>query len=193
MIPITNITGRLGNQMFQFAALYSWARDNGLDYYLQDEFYFRDHVEAIRTLYSSDIPPRTDAVAIHVRRAGNPTMPSEPKYADNPFYVSLTKTDYYEKAIAMFPKENFLVFSDDIEWCKEKWEGLANFGFFHGTEIEDMNKMASCKAHIIANSSFSWWAAWLCPAYPDNKVIAPKKWFTDGVERTICPEQWIRI
>jgi hypothetical protein len=148
----------------------------GLDYYFQDEWFFKDHAEAIRALYSADIPRRIERVAIHVRRGANPLMPSEPNYADNPFYVDLTKTDYYERAIAMFPKDKFLVFSDD------------------GTDIQDMNDMAACKAHIIANSSFSWWAAWLSPAYPDNKVVAPKEWYADGDNsRTILPDHWTRI
>jgi hypothetical protein len=195
MIPITNLTGRLGNQMFQFAALYTHARNMGLDYYFQDEWFFKDHAEAIRALYSADIPRRIERVAIHVRRGANPLMPSEPNYADNPFYVDLTKTDYYERAIAMFPKDKFLVFSDDIDWCKHKWGHLANFDFAEdGTDIQDMNDMAACKAHIIANSSFSWWAAWLSPAYPDNKVVAPKEWYADGDNsRTILPDHWTRI
>ncbi len=195
MIPITNLTGRLGNQMFQFAFLYSYARDHGLDYYFQDPYFFDEHKEAIRTLFSTDIPPKTDAVAIHVRRGSNPYLPSEPSYADNPFYVNLFDVGYYEQAIAMFPiTTNFLVFSDDIKWCKKQdIFGTPNFDFHKGNEIEDMNKMASCKAIIMANSSFSWWASWL--AQYATKIIAPSKenWYSDGVERTICPEDWIRL
>lgn len=182
--------------MFQFAALYAHARDNGLDYYFQDEFFFREHAEAVRTLYSADIPQRIDRVAIHVRRGKNPLAPHEPAYCQNPYYVDLTATDYYERAIAMFPKDRFLVFSDDMEWCLDKWGHLPNFMFAEGrTDIDDLNTMAACKAHIIANSSYSWWGAWLSPAYPDNKVIAPTvdKWFSDGVERTFLPEHWTRI
>lgn len=179
--------------MFQFAFLYSYAKDHGFDFYYQDEFFFREHAEAVRSLYSGGIPKRIDRVAIHVRRGGNPDLPTEPNYADNPFYIDLTSTDYYERAIAMFPKEKFLVFSDDIGWCEHKWGHLANFDFAQGNQVEDLNNMAACKAQIIANSSFSWWGAWLSPRYPDNKVIAPKQWFADGVERTILPEHWTRI
>lgn len=178
--------------MFQYAFLYSYARDNGLDPYYQDEYFFEEHKEAIKALYSSGIPERSDKIAIHVRRGTNPHMPSEPAYADNPFYVDLCKTDYYEKAMALFPRQNFLVFSDDIEWCK-KQEIFKYCAFYHDSEIKDMNVMASCKSHIIANSSYSWWAAYIAPY--TQKVVAPskEKWYSDGIERTICPVAWVRI
>jgi hypothetical protein len=194
MVNPDKIFGRLGNKMFQYAFLFSYARDHGFDYYFQDEFFFRENKEAVRALFSSDIMPPIDRVAIHVRRGGNPINPDEPDYKDNPFYVDLTKTDYYERAIAMFPNDKFLVFSDDIPWCKEKWGNDNRFAFSTGlSETGDMNAMAACKAHIIANSSFSWWGAWLHPHYPENKVVAPKEWYADGVERTSLPEHYIRI
>jgi hypothetical protein len=166
------------------AALYAHSRDLGVDFYFQDPYYFQEHQEAIRALFSTDIPPKTDAIAIHVRRGD---------YINNKFYVDLTKTDYYQRAIKKFPNEKFIVFSDDPIWCEEQkiFEGCE---LSYGSEIEDLNKMASCKGHIIANSSYSFWGAWLCPEYPDNKVIAPKQWYADGNNsRTILPEHWKRI
>jgi len=183
MVPITKISGRLGNQMFQFAFLYAHSRDRNIDYYFQDPFYFDDYADEVRAIFSSDIPKRTDAVAIHVRRGD---------YINNAFYYDLMETDYYKEAMKLFPNEKFIVFSDDIEWCK-KQEVFNDCVFFHGTETEDMNKMASCKGHIIANSTFSWWGAWLCPDYPKNKVVAPNNWFADKNERTILPDHWIKI
>lgn len=196
MVHPAKLFGRLGNSMFQYAFLVSYARDFGMDFYFQDEFYFRDHAEAVRLLFSSDIPSPTDAVAIHIRRAGNPIHKSEPKYCENPLYVNLCNTDYYEKAIAMFPNDRFVVFSDDPEWVEKEWKLFdpKRMTISKGKdEIADMNFMASCKAHIIANSTFSWWGAWLSPKYPDNKVVAPKAWFSDGVVRTSLPEHWITI
>lgn len=188
MIPIEQITGRLGNKMFQFAFLFSYSKDNVLDWYYQDPYFFKDYENGIRTLYSGDIPNKIDAIAIHVRRGD---------YVNNPFYVDLTKTDYYERAMALFPNEQFVVFSDDIEWCKKKWrlKDHEMIKFSKGkTDVEDMNLMAACKGQIIANSSFSWWGAWLSPMYPDNKVIAPKQWYADGDNsRTILPKHWKRI
>ena len=63
-----------------------------------------------------------------------------------------------------------------------------------GTELEDFNTLASCDGIIGANSSFSYWAAYLNPN-PAAKIVFPsvKNWYSDGVERTKCPESWIRI
>lgn len=195
MVPITNITGRLGNQMFQFAFLLAYARDNDLDHYFQNPAFFGEYDEEIRQLFSKDMHSPIDAVAIHIRRGGNPHQPNEPKYYENPFYVNLFDTHYYEKAIAMFPDEKFVIFTDDPEWVENNWIlfDKSRMTISHGTEIEDMNNMAACKAHIIANSTFSWWGAWLSPKYPHNRVIAPKNWFADGVERTVLPNHWEKI
>jgi hypothetical protein len=179
MIPITKITGRLGNQMFQFATLFSKSLDEGTDYYFQDPKYFDKHRLEIKKLFGQGILP-IDMVAIHVRRGD---------YVDNSFYIDLTKTEYYQRAMAEFPNEDFLLFSDDIEWCK-KQEIFNDCEFSeYNNEIEAMNLMAGCKGIIMANSSFSWWASYLSKA----KIIAPKEWFSDGVERTVCPKEWKRI
>lgn len=187
--------GRLGNQLFQYAFLVNYAKNHDMDWYFQDQFFFEDNKELVRQMFSANIPAPTDKIAIHVRRGKNPLNDKEPAYTDNPFYVDLSKTDYYEKAIKCFPNERFIVFSDDIEWCKRKWGIDDRFEFFHADELTDLNKMASCRGHIIANSSFSWWGAWLSPSFPHNRVVAPSKewWYSDGIERTVCPNHWIRI
>lgn len=185
MIEPSKIFGRLGNSLFQYAFLFAHSKDFDIDYYYQDERFFKDHSEAIRVLFSGDIPPLSDYVAIHVRRGD---------YVGNPFYVDLLATDYYERAMKEFPEDTkFMVFSDDIDWCM-KQPIFENCEFsFEENEIDDLNLMAACKGHIIANSSFSWWGAWLHPRYPDNKVIAPKSWYSDGVQRTVLPTHWKRI
>jgi hypothetical protein len=181
--------------MFQYAYLYNEAKLKRIpDIYLQDPMYFSESDEDIKYFYRQDIPNKTDMVAIHVRRAGNPHMASEPPYSQNGFYVNLCdNTRYYEEAVAMFDKNTkFLVFSDDIEFCKEYFKG-SKYEFYHGTELQDFNLMASCVGHIIANSSFSWWAAYVAPY--TQKVIAPSadNWYADGLERTVCPNTWIRL
>jgi hypothetical protein len=152
------------------------------DVYLQDEVYFEDYKDDIKQLFGGDIF-LSDCVAIHVRRGD---------YVNNPFYVDLMKTDYYERAVAEFPGARFIVFSDDTEWC-HKQEIFKNIPMSKNNEINDLNIMAGCKGIIIANSSYSWWAAYIAPNC--GKVVAPSvdKWFTDGIERTKCPESWIRI
>jgi len=175
--------GRLGNRMFKEAFCLSFAHDVGIDRYFQSEEYFADHADIIRKMFGQDIPTPIDKVAIHCRRGD---------YIGNPFYVSLSE-DYYQRAMAEFPDRKFLVFSDDIDWCM-KQEMFKDCEFSKGrTELEDMNLMASCSGQIISNSSFAWWSAWLCPNYPNNKVVAPIQWFTDKIERCVCPKQWLKI
>ena len=184
--------GRLGNRMFQMAFLYAESRRRGVDFYFQDPKYFEGYEEEIKQLFGEGIG-YLDQVGVHIRRAGNPINPSEPKYSENPFYIDLTSTDYYERAMSMFPKDNFLVFSDDPEWAKEKFKDNPRVQVMEkGDELEDFNLLASCKHQIIANSSFSWWAAFLNPN-PSKKVIAPKQWYSDNLQRTKLPDNWITI
>lgn len=192
MINPEVVFGRLGNKLFQYATLYAHAKDLGVDFYFQDEKYFKKYENEIKELFGEGIG-FLDFVAIHVRRGANPINPDEPNYSDNPFYVNLSETDYYKNAIALFPKDNFLVFSDDPEWCKKNFFDFKRFQVMEkGDEIEDFNLMASCKSQIIANSSYSFWAGWLNPN-PAKKVVAPKEWYRDGINRTVIPETWIKI
>ena len=189
---LDKIFGRFGNRLFQSAYIYAQFRDGVIpDLYLQDPKYFEKYALEIKTLFGQDIGETMDMVSIHVRRAANPSNLSEPEYSENPFYVNLMETDYYQKAMSMFSGEDFLIFSDDIEWCK-KQDIFKDCEFSEGNTEDDFNFMASCKDNIIANSSFSYWAAYLNKNL-NKKVIAPKAWYTDGGERTKCPPDWIRI
>ena len=186
------VFGRLGNKLFQYAFLYAESRRRGVDFYYQDPAYFEGYEEEIKQLFGEGIGYLTQ-VGVHVRRAANPVNPNEPRYSENPYYVNLGDTDYYERAMAMFPDEKFVVFSDDPDWCREKWKDNPDVQVMDkGNEVEDLNLFASCKSQIIANSSWSWWGAFLNPNEVKT-VIAPKNWFADGVERTKCPLNWIRI
>lgn len=180
MIPAWKLSGRLGNQMFQLAYLYSQSAKGIIpDIYLQSEEHFVEIAEQIKSIFKQDIV-ESDMVAIHVRRGD---------YVNNPFYVDLMETDYYAKAMAMFPDRDFIVFSDNIEWCKGK-EIFKNCEFSEGkTDVEDLNLIAGCNGVIMANSSFSWWGAYLSR----GKVIAPKDWYRDGIERTKLLETWTRL
>lgn len=195
MINIHTFSGRMGNEMFRHAYLYAQVRDGLLpDVYLQDEKYFSKYADEIKKLFGEGIGYLSQ-VGVHIRRAGNPLDPNDPKYSENPFYVKLCDGDYYERAMAMFPNEKFLVFSDDPTWCLEKFKDNLNVQVMDkGNEVDDFNLLASCKGIIGANSSFSWWAAFLNPN-PDAKIVFPSKehWYKDGVERTICPLVWVRI
>jgi len=109
---------------------------------------------------------------------------------------------YYENAVSYMlskiPKAKFLVFSDDIEWCKENLKFIPNVFFISHKSAEkafakDFYLMSLCSHYIVANSTFSWWGAWL--NQNKNKiVIAPEKWFASGADESdLIPENWIRI
>lgn len=163
----------------------------GTDFYFQDPRYFSGYEDEIKQLFGTGIG-LLNQVGVHVRRGKNPTNPDEPKYSDNPFYVNLSKTDYYKRAMSLFPGEKFVIFSDDPEYCKEKFTGDNIQVMDMGDEIEDFNLLASCKHQIIANSTFSWWAAYLNPN-PSKIVVAPRNWYSDGEHRTKLPLEWIVI
>jgi hypothetical protein len=93
--------------------------------------------------------------------------------------------DYYRTAISSFnPDAKFLVFSDDLQWCKTNFLGDK----FHfpdtQSDLVDLKIMTMCNHHIIANSSFSWWGAWLNPKQ-EKRVVAPSNWF--GPELRLDP------
>jgi len=176
MIDPRIIFGRLGNSMFQYAALYKLAKDNNTDFYFQDPKWFEGCEDEIKKLFGEGIG-YLPYVAIHLRMGGNPINPTEPAYKDNPFYYPLYKSGYYINATNLFPNRKFLVFSDDLEFAKRYFEG-DKFAFDESeTDLESFNKMASCSDFIIANSSFSYWAAWLSPSI-GKKVVTPTidKW-----------------
>lgn len=179
MIHPSKLFGRLGNSLFQYATLYAKARDEGTDFYFQDPKHFEKYEAEIKQLFGQDIEP-IDMVSIHVRRGD---------YVKNPFHVDLTETDYYERAMEQFIGMEFLVFSDDIEYCKWLFKGKQFTFCDEQDEIKALNLMAGCRGHIIANSSFSYWAAYL----GGGKTIAPKEYYSDGVQRTVYPKEWITV
>ncbi len=181
MQKITDFSGRLGNQLFQFSYIYAQFRDGYIpDIYVQDYTYFDKYKEEIKKIFGSGINS-IDYIAVHIRRGD---------YVNNPFYVDLWETNYYEKAMAEFPNERFMIFSDDIEWCKNNFIGKEYTFNDDEVDYEAMNTMASCKGIICANSSFSWWSAYLSNA---KKIIIPDQWFNDGIERVISPPNWKKL
>ena len=133
-----------------------------------------------------------NAVSLHVRRDDYLST----TYAQG--FGGICTTEYYKKAIA-YIKENterpqLFVFSDDISWCRENLD-LADATFIdcnHGDESwQDMYLMSRCKHNIIANSTFSWWGAWL-NGNLDKIVVAPDKWW-NGLNDDVVPYEWVRI
>ncbi len=196
MKDVRKIIGGLGNLMFKQAYLIAQAMDGKVDdVYVQGEKYWRSHANLIKQQFSDDVG-KTDAVALHIRRG-------DYLQAHN-FHMNLWETDYYQKAVAMFPNDKFLVFckdnqdpeqdKKDRQWCREHLPALIGDRWelapYEDTEVEDLNLMASCKSVIMANSSFSWWGAYLGE---HEKVICPKQWFGDGIQRTELLDNWIKI
>lgn len=192
MINPDAMFGRLGNRLFQMAYIYSQVKKGEIpDIYIQDHKLFDEYKDDIKKWLGDGIGylPYT---AIHLRVGTNPSVPEEPRYNENPFYANLPITGYYIEAIKLFPNTKFLVFSDDMNFARMYFEG-DKFAFDESTDsLESFNMMASCENHIIANSSYSWWAAFLCP-HLDQKVVYPKLWFKDGVERVTFPDSWIGL
>ena len=137
---------------------------------------------------------KCQSVSVHVRRGD---------YLTYSIYSDLGDSDYYKKALQLFTNKydnlKFFIFSDDIPWCKENLDVQAEsvyIDFNKGNESYiDMQLMSLCKHNIIANSSFSWWGAWLNSS-PDKVVVAPRNWFVEDSwhdSSRIIPEGWIKI
>lgn len=188
MNSIRNSIGGLGNIMFKEAYLIGQLVEGNIpDLYVQDEKYFKRCAAVIKERFGHGIG-LTDYNAIHVRLGD---------YVNSTFHTNLTETDYYQRAIELVPDKKFLIFSDDITWCIDNFkpaEGVEYTYVENQNELEDFNMMASCRSIITANSSYSWWAAWLCPN-PEKLIITPREsmWFRDGIIRTKVPMEWKQI
>lgn len=178
-----------------------------LDGYWQSEKYFTAISEIIRSEYSvkqsqfgvdkqvAEKIKSCDSVCVHVRR-GSYTMPP---------YNSVHGTcpiNYYHDAIRYISNKlqnpHFFIFSDDPNWTGENLKINHDVTFVNhndaSKDYEDLRLMSQCKHHIIANSTYSWWSAWLCEN-SEKIVIAPKKWFNSGDRdiRDLFPESWIKL
>ena len=169
-----------------------------LDGYWQSEKYFKGNEDIIRkdfepskeildTLTKTPFIHNNNTISLHIRRTD---------YIKSNGYHPVQSIEYYKNAIDVMGDYDYIfVFSDDIQWCKDNLK-FNNMIFMESfTEIEDLYLMSFCKKNIIANSSFSWWAAWLNKNL-DKKVVAPSKWFGDHVginQSDIIPDSWIKI
>lgn len=137
----------------------------------------------------------SNSVSIHVRRGDYVNNPQVNKY-----HGSLS-VDYYKKAIELINckvnNPSFFVFSDDIIWVKENMFKEFEFIFVETiSEEEDLFLMSQCKHNVIANSSFSWWAAYL-NLYEGKTIVSPLSWFSNnkanGDTIDLIPDKWYRI
>jgi hypothetical protein len=186
------------------------ARDDSfLVGYWQNENYFKD----IRPVLLEEFEPiavmsdknknylkkirSCEAISLHVRREDYVTNPNA-----NAFH-GLTDMDHYLKSVELIKRKSvgksleIFVFCKEIDWCKANLEFDLPTTFIEGNKkgSEDMRLMKHCKHNIMANSSFSWWGAWL-NQNPKKIVIAPKTWFQDekaNKEIGNVPKEWIRL
>lgn len=175
--------------------------------FYQSERYFTEVEDEVRKTFSFNtknasattfamllqIDEDENAVSIHVRRGD---------YLDAKTWENcgcICQMPYYRNAIDEMQKRiknpHYYVFSDDMEWVKEnlKLPYTDYIDWNHGSDSwQDMMLMSHCKHHIICNSSFSWWGAWLNPR-KDKIVLMPELWFKNNDNPYIYPEKWIKI
>lgn len=156
---------------FTFNSIPLQSPDMILEGYFQSDKYFKDFENEIRKDFTFREEPARGIVkgscSVHVRRGD---------YVKLQDYHPLCSLDYYKKAMTLIPSEKYLIFSDDPSWCEDAFT-QENVEVIKGNSAEqDLQLMSLCDNHIIANSSFSWWGAWLNDSL-DKKVIAPSNWF----------------
>jgi hypothetical protein len=181
-----------------------------IDGYFQSERYFADAVDTIRAELSPAAPPDPEnarwlaeiraeprAVSLHVRRGD---------YVRNARFAARHGTctpDYYDRAVAAIAERMgeapvIYAFSDDPAWVRDNLRLPCEMRIPAHNDasrnVEDLRLMSACRHHVIANSSFSWWGAWLNPD-PGRIVAAPARWFADPAMSNpdIWPEGWLRV
>lgn len=156
-------------------------------------FSFKDYILNVckNAIQSIKNKQNLEIVSVHIRRGD---------YVTNQANHPLCSIEYYVNAIQQhFSDKNYIfyIFSDDIQWCKNIFSGEENLIFSESkTHFEDLCLLSLCDHNIIANSSFSWWGAWL-NKNPNKKVVAPLNWFGPNLSHLntndIIPDNWIKL
>lgn len=177
-----------------------------LDGYWQSEEYFKKIGDVIRKELAVKktatgkngsllkLIQATESVCLHVRRGDYVTS----KISN--LSHGTCSPEYYQAAIKRLKKKlaqpHFFVFSDDLAWAKENLAIGDQSTFVGGNQAapqEDLRLMSNCQHFITANSTFSWWAAWLS-SNPKKIVIAPRQWFRSmHDDRDLIPKRWLRV
>jgi hypothetical protein len=153
---------------------------------IREDFVWRDDVWNTCKEIFDQIVPDGKAISLHVRRTDQVVKSK---------YHPVQPNIYYEKALAKFPELPVIVFSDEPNWVKkEKFFSDDRFLVSDSSDnIHDMCLMSMCSHHIMVNSTFSWWGAWLSGS---KHVIAPTNWFGSEAgldDKDLVPERWERI
>jgi hypothetical protein len=157
---------------------------------------FAEPVDGRNLVLSRELATTT-SVSVHVRRGDYVTS------GKNKSIYAIGTPDYYFRAmdllLSRYPEARFYAFSDDPGWVREvlapRFPGLTIVDHNRGPQSYiDMRLMSECRHHIIANSTFSWWGAWLNPR-PDKIVVAPREWYATSTKDStdLIPASWTRL
>jgi hypothetical protein len=155
---------------------------------IQELFKFSEYCKSKSIQWEEDQKIKlSDYTSIHIRRGDYVNLPN--------YYADLPTSDYYKNAIEQSGNKKFLIFSDDVSFCLDYFSEFSGYEFRFAagnSESSDLHLMTMCKSNIIANSSFSWWGAYLNKN--TEKVIAPKNWFTcDLSSKDLYVNDWTVI
>lgn len=166
--PLSSTVNIYKEPSFQYSKIPRIDGNVLLEGYYQSEKYFHDCQQELHELF--DMPQNSQSVktcSIHIRRGD---------YLQHTNFHPILDMDYYKKAIDIINADKYIIVSDDIDWCFEHFKG-SQFDFSnHASAYQDLILMSTCADNIIANSSFSWWGAWLNRNI-NKRVVAPAKWF----------------
>ena len=153
-------------------------------------FSFQEEILNEKTKETAVFLNSSNSVSVHIRRGD---------YLQHTDVFGLCTNEYYGEAITIIKDRidspTFVFFSDDIEWVRHNinCDNAIYISWNPGEDSwQDMYLMSHCKHNIIANSSFSWWGAWLNPNI-EKIVVAPKQWFLYSNNYDIIPEKWIKL
>lgn len=163
---------------------------------IRADFTLTELLDAGRQALADEIAAAPQSVSVHVRRGDYVTNPTANAYHGTcePAWYAAAKVRLEESLAGA----RYIVFSDDVAWARANLPDFAEARFVEpaadGRDECDMHLMSLCRHHIIANSSFSWWGAWLDPR-PDKRVIAPARWFAGAAHdtRDLIPTAWERL
>ena len=172
-----------------------------IDGFFQSEKYFKKHEKEILELFLPNekildninkkyfelLNKKT--TSMHIRRGD---------YIKNSTHHFVQDIEYFNQAMSIVDSETdkYLVFSDDIEWCKENFKGDKIVFIENEKDYNELYLMSMCNNNIISNSSFSWWGAWLNQNH-SKTIIGPKNWFGQSLQYLktddIIPNKWIKL
>jgi len=192
--PIDIFNHHYTEPSFSFKEIPHFTGNVSLNGYFQSEMYFKEcrqeildifNIEKIQEIFKKKYDIQDDVCSLHIRRGDYLSLSQH--------HFNLT-TDYYKQSIDRLGREReYLIFSDDIEWCKKEFNFLKNVSFSEGRQDwQDIILMSLCSDNVIANSSFSWWGAWLNNT-KNKMVIAPNNWFGPAANldtKDLVPDAW---